>query len=330
MKISKSFFIIAICYLTISTLYVKAVQDEDWENNYFGKVIGWIIDPETNKPVNEEFYIRFYFINSEDPKNPVYLETKSNDEGFFSRKLYPGKYYVDAWPLTHGKYCIVPGPLTNPDKADVLDIKNGQITKMYKKAGIGGDLLVILVGPDGQKINTDNVFGGKRFAVSISNKVTHLAININNEINPSNDKREFYFKNYASGEYDIEFYSKADYIASQTIEDIIIKKNETTVYELVIDINTGIKFRVTDVNGVPKKSVGIWIRSNTYPTFYESGLTDVNGYFTIVGLREGTYYMHYFIETESEEFYGGDIGNINVKKGTIKMENVLFKMVKID
>jgi hypothetical protein len=329
MKILKTFLFGVLCFIIISNLFVNAVEDEDWERNYFGKVVGWILDPVTNKPVNEEFYIRFYFINSEDPDDPVYLDAKSNDKGFFTRKLYPGKYYVYAWPVVRGNYCIMHSPLLDTTKANVLDIKNGQITRMYKKAEIGGDLLVILVDPNGQKINIDEVFKGKKFSVSISNKVTHVAVNIDNKINPSNDRREFYFNNYAPGEYIVEFNTIAG-VAGQRIKNITIKKNETTVHHIIIDIYTGIEGTVTNVNGLPMKSVGIEIRSNTYPTFFSEVFTNSNGYFKLIGMKDGSYNIDYFIEVGNDGFYGGEIRNITVKKGLLTTKNIIFKMVKIE
>ncbi len=308
-----------------------APTGENWEINYYGKVVGWILDPETGKPATDKFRLRFYFLHPDDGKmTKIVYEVDSDNNGHFIRKLFPGRYLVQIGPFTNRKYCHEPTVKKFPDKAYKLEIKKDQITKMYKNAAIGGNLRVFLVGPDGHRLNVEEIFKDAKVTVSISNKETGMRPFIRMRDNPSEDKSEFLFENFAPGKYTVKLNCIFSDIVNQKIDDIIIEKKETTEFRLVIDLNTVLEGIVRDIHGVPVKSVHIEMRGNDDEGFYESTMTDVSGYYRFQGLNEGSYNVDFYIENDNIEFFGGEIKEIIVIKNETNKRDIVFKMIRVE
>jgi hypothetical protein len=300
----------------------------DWEKVPFGKVSGWIIDPDTKQPVNEEFTVYFYYIDENFPENPIFFDIKSDKKGYFQRKLVIGKYYIYNTPISDSRYCSSPNPLLDYENSPIIQIEKGKITKVVGKANIGGDIKVILVGPDGEKVNAEDVFKDKKYSVSVSSKTTGYSISIISTENTSIDKREFFFKNLPSGNYEISLFSTANILGIPAY-NIKIQSKEMTEYKYVLYLNTGIEGTVTTTQNIPLNNAYIKIRNNSEPKIFARLNTNSDGYYKIIGLKPGHYTIIYTFEDQNGDFYGGSKVVVTITKGLLTKQNHILKMIKI-
>ena len=98
-----------------------------------GKVIGLIFDYDNNEIIKEKFRV-FLIPYSEangSIKNYYFSDTQN---GYFSLRVKPGKYYLVFTPLSNGsKYPYFFNPYLNIKKQQIITVEVGKITEIIKK-----------------------------------------------------------------------------------------------------------------------------------------------------------------------------------------------------
>jgi hypothetical protein len=291
MKRKIFYVLIILVFVTISTNLLDGVPQEEWDADNFGKVVIQIFDKDTGEKVNEIFTV--YFFKSLDPWISKSLETyaKTNNKGYLVIKLKPGIYYLQFIPEScQSKYELEPSPNVAEENRQMITVESGKITEVLKKANYGGKLKVILVDPTGRKINPKEEFF-EDIALSafldsenLSSLFMDYRVSISKLTGIKRDLSdgEAVVGRLYPGNYDMSIDFGSLGIRKQNFKGVVIFRNQTTVKEIVIDVNasTGIEGYVIDHNGVPLKDLEVEIQDAT-------SVTDKNGYYRVVGIDEG-------------------------------------------
>ncbi len=303
------------------------IQEEP-DDDSFGKIIVQILNPESGNAIDEVFNIGFYDYQSKNLKRPMIHTAQTDEHGFFSGEIVEGKYYVWAGPASKKTYTWEPYSFyTNQGPGCNINVVKGKITKVFKKAFYGGNLKIILLEPSGQKLDVENVLGNQKFDVSIEHLESNTELFETSKMNPSTDKREFLFKNVSSGHYSIKFSSSSNVVGDK-VKGIIVEAKKTTEYNYIIHTNTGVEGIVKNENGLPVEDVHIVIRGKQGLNIYASTFSNGDGYYKIIGLKEGNYEMHYSIDVLNT-FYSGDINHFEVVSGKMTTQNITFRKTEI-
>ena len=279
----------------------------------FGKVIGQIIDPETNKPVNEKFRVCIY--------NWYYREgdyERYKDCNFFTDEK--GWITMDLPPVTYGllfysqepnsKYSCTYNPIYEkmPEEykemfSCVIKVETGKITRFVSKAIIGGALKVTLVDLAGNPVDPAVAFPGR--------SVSTLGYILNYNLVPGSPSRslklengKFFKKGFFpdnSWEVHLIFFGIGYGVFEK--KDIVIKANEVTEITFAIDPNdiTGVEGKIVDELGNPQKKVRIsFFQKDESIEGDFSCFTDSNGHFMMTGMHEGFYKVEIF---DGHEYY---------------------------
>ena len=312
-------------FTLINSDFLFCMQEEEWDKDNYGKVIGWIFDPETNKRVNEKFAIAFFYVFSEDPKRPECFITSTDSRGYFTINLKPGKYYIQITPNSDdSKFCYEPIPYRIAEGSPTFNVKKGQITEIIKKATVGGNLKVTLVDPNGQKINVQEIFKDKNFSITVYNEKSGEGFSIDRADKTSGDDAESTFYNFFPGKHSVEFSGGTVGCGNKKVHNILIEKNKTTYYDFVIDIFTGIEGIVKNELSVPISSVWVGIRSIDNPDLIAMVFSDANGNFKIIGLTEGWFNLGAIIEINGKTYVTEDI-KVYIKTNEIQKKDIVLK-----
>lgn len=281
----------------ISSRVLLAVPPDSSDMDNYGKVNIRVVDIDTGKPVNEVFKITFYnslLEGGNDESFERYAQTDSRGHAIVT--LRPGIFYMQFQPeSSNSKYEFEPSPVLSEKNRQKISVEIGKVTEVLKKVNYGGHLKIILVDPTGKKIIPKEDFPGKfentgifahvsgegLFGCYIANSKSVSALTDGRD--DLNDGEAIVGRLYP-GIYDITISFGFSGIKKQEITGIQVFRNQTTVQEIVIDIDTttGIEGYVTDQNGNPLESMEIKIQNAAVRT-------DQNGYYKIVGLTEGRY-----------------------------------------
>ena len=118
-------------------------------------------------------------------------------------------------------------------------------------------------------------------------------------------------------------------IPSISLEGIVIEKNSTTEVKVEIDFDdpTGVEGVIYYESGESidnvEVSTGGPIESSE--SISASVYTDQNGYYKIVGLKEGTYYMTFMKEIQDFVFLNISPRKVFVKNGSLTRLDVKLK-----
>ncbi len=325
----KIFYFLGILFVgIICTNLLDGVPQEEWDADNFGKVVIQVFDKSTGEKVNEIFTV--YFFNSLEPGTPVIdnsIETyaETNNKGYLVIKLKPGIYYLQFLPEScQSKYELEPSPVVAEENRQMIKVESGKITEVLKKANYGGKLKVILVDPTGRKINPKEEFFEDIAISAFLDSENFSGLYLNYRVSISRLTR---IKNDLSdgeaevgrlypGNYDMSIGFGSLGIRKQTIKEVKILRNQTTVKEIVIDVNagTGIEGYVTDHNGVPLKDLMVEIQD-------AASRTDKNGYYRVVGIDEGRHIIrvrHSMVTDDglfiNKSFYTEIVKNIIIRK----------------
>lgn len=315
---------VLISYLAI---FVESVN-ADWlppcnKSDECGKIVGWIIDSESNKPVKEEFAVEifpYFAITDKLPGDTYRLKTKT---GHFSIGVKAGRYFITFTPYSEGtkyaEYC-------NPHffKQDqMIEVEKGKITEIRKKVSEGGYLKVIIVNTSYQQVNFRDYFEKGTVNVWLSNDdngYSEPVIFQKKEL----EAGEKTITNLVPGDYRIHsYFPEAGYGVSK--EDFIdIESKKISEYRVVIDSsnNTGIQGFVKDKNGAPLKGVEILICQDI-ENYGNKGFADTisndEGYYKIFGIEEGIYMLR--VECEFKDFY---IYNIKITGNQLLSKDIII------
>jgi hypothetical protein len=312
MKVRNMLFLLALVLgvlISHLAIFVESVNAR-WltpcnNSDECGKIVGWIIDSESNKPVKEEFAVEIfpYFDTADRLPGETYgLKTKT---GHFSIGVRTGRYFIAFTPYSEGtkyaEYC-------NPHffKQDqMIEVEKGKITVIRKKVREGGYLKLIIVNTNYQKVNFRDYFEKGTVNVWVSNDDNGYgepAIFQKEEL----EAGEKTITNLVPGTYRISPYFPEAGYASSKEEYINIESKKISEYRVVIDSsdNTGIQGFVKDKNGAPLKGVEILICQDI-ENYGIKGFADTisndGGYYKIIGIEEGIYMLR--VECDFKDFY---------------------------
>jgi len=270
-------------------------EEEQWDKDNYGKVVIQVLDV-NSEPVKEIFNVIFF--NSlkldglQDIDKITELIRKTNDKGHLVVNLKPGIYYLQYLPESiQSKYAYEPSPLLTEFNRQQIAVESQKITKVFKKVNYAGKLKIVLVDPNGTNLNPEEVFS-KNFGISLNlfsgNGLVGCYMNeyksekdLTKGTDDLNDGRLVIGRLYP-GEYGISINFGSMGYKGKIINDIQIFNNQTTVKEILVNINdtTGIEGYVTDQYGNPLENLYIEVDGAMFET-------DKNGYYRIVGIDVG-------------------------------------------
>ncbi len=317
--------------LTMAILWAAPLPGHAQEGTVvdrYGKIVIQILDPESGNPVDEIFNLVFIDMDYPGVRKPNEYEEKTDNKGYFSAEIHEGDYYLETYPEGGERYSVEPTSFyVKKDYNNYFTITRGKLTKIWKKASIGGNLEVILVESNGQKLDVENLLGENKFSVTIKHTGTNYAPVGESKRNFSPERCSFLFRCIPTGEYKVRFGTPAN-IEGNEYKGIKVEKGKTAEYRYVINVETGIEGIVANSNGEPMKNVEIELRGKNGATDYADAYTNEAGYFKILGLKKGLYKWKYALyDKDTEKFYGEKMGTIQISSGTIHVKNITFKRI---
>ena len=306
-----------------------AESSEEQDPDNYGILRGKIIDEDTGKPVNEKFFVSINDLNY------IMLSrfgTETNENGFFKCKWKPGTYLLYFFPRSHtSKYCWDKNPRFFPGEKNIIKIEKGKITKIVKKATLAGRLKLLLVSKEGDRINPRITFG-KKIDCGVRIQGESLIDNTSGEFFTEGDDfndGEILVHSLCPDIYKVKVTFDGMGIPSISLEDIVIEKNSTTEVEVKIDLDdpTGVEGVIYYESGeaIDNVEVGIGRPLGSPDSISASVYTDQNGYYKIVGLKEGTYDMTFMKEIEDSVFLRILPRKVFVKNGSLSRLDVKLK-----
>lgn len=333
MKVGNILMLLALFFGLIGSNCVTAQtqEAEPLDEDNYGKVLIKVIDVNSLEPVKEIFRVNFF--NSikvlelrEKPFDTSSLEWygKTDNKGHLITRLTPGVYYLQFIPKkSESKYEYEPSPLLSERNRQQITVESYKITEVIKKANYGGKLNIILVDPNGKRINPQvDFFNDIKIKLIIDSEEydfgifpvdTMTAVKLTEGKDDLNDGEVVIGRLYP-GKYKIEIDFGLLGYKHQHIMGIQISRNQTTITEVVVDINnnTGIEGIITDQNGNPLSNLYVNIDSTQTKT-------DQNGFYRIVGIDEGEHLMG--ISSKPYEYNGIFINTVFRVKININMIN---------
>jgi hypothetical protein len=320
MKIGK---IVLMLVLLLGLMGINLLVEGQDADDY-GKLTGWILDPDSGKPVDEVFVIDLFNCVEFESQATLFRHRETNKNGYFSIEINPGQYCMHISPKSlESKYCIEPYHFENDQFNFPIMIEKGKITHIRKKATPGGAIKVRVLDTGGKLVipSTDL---GKKAEISVSIYSSNYIIGslrdhyLYDEMNDGETTiRTLYPSPY---EVSVSFYRTG--YKTLTYENVPVKENEVTGIDFVIDVNdiTGIEGRVLDINGTPSKGIKVTM----IPQFSVSGdfydITDENGHFRITGLTEGLYKI--MLSSTSRGILRTIKGNVEIKKDILLKKDI--------
>ena len=289
-----------------------------------GKIIGRIIDSDTNEIVKEEFTVSIFpFVKDIKQKSCDYYSVKTKN-GQFSINVNPGIYTISFIPnSSKTKYPFNFNPYHPPSDDQIIKVENGKITEIRKNVSEGGYLKLIIVNTNDQKVNFRDYFEKGTVNVWVSNDdkgYGKQAIFQKEEL----EAGEKTIKNLVPGVYRIHsYFPESGYGVSNEIF-IYIERKKISEYRVVIDTsdNTGIHGFVRDINGAPLKGVEILICQDIenygIKGFADTISNDV-GYYKIFGIEEGIYMLR--VESDFKDFY---LHNIKITGNQLLSKDIII------
>jgi len=307
----------------ISSHVLMAVPQEDWDKDNFGKVVGHVIDADNGEPVTEVFYVRFYdCTNESSPERDSYLF--SNGNGYFEKEVSPGVYCVEFIPKSqNSKYSLDPYP-PKATKKQVITILKGQVTEFVKKVFLGGKVFIKLVDQNDVPINFERDFSEDAdVLISVSSRewdTERLLPVLSKKDVPSLNDGEYMIYSLFPGKFNIYLrFSGVGYVNLKK-EGLEIFRGQTHEVKFVINRNdnTGIEGRIIDKNGNPLSDALVWISGEVMVNVR----TDSNGYYRMIGAKEGKYSLRIHKEFESGLYFFDIILDIWISRNSITRKDI--------
>ena len=322
MKAVKLFFMAVLIFLTLSLN--GWVQESEISKNDSGKVVGCIYDYESNKLVTEQYAISLvpYFSDKKPSPRDCYSFI-TNKNGYFSNKVKSGKYFITFMPYEeNSKYASDLNPIDYPEKAMIINVKKGQITKIRKTVYAGGTLKVILVDNLGQKINPFQFFERFNIFIYLENITNTFSFDCSLNDNEINTGEKVIF-GMIPGEYRIGTLFHFSGYGYKENEVINIESKKETIYRIYIDPNdsTGVQGYIKDQSGNPVFSeIEVLNNDENILRGYANVTTDQNGFYKIIGLKKGIY--KFKIDGKADKL----IKNIKIEKDIILTKDIIINI----
>ncbi len=320
-----------------------------------GKVIGWVIDPETKLPIeNEKFDVLFLDCREYrqleiiGPKFKKFKIAEVDKRGHFSMKLKEGEYCVRVVPGDYSgyeryksKYALDPYPGCT-DKKLRIRVKRGQITVIKRVLSYGGSISLEYVNQDGDKIDFIERYSCEEVPSVLilfyskpycSYKVCAIPENSSGYY----EKRTA--RNLYPGKYKaiIEFYTgntcRDDFVFGPVaIREIDVKAKKDTKIRVVLDETTGLIVKVYNKNKKPLKNIEVEVKDNyaiaksiniIYEFYNTICITNDKGVCKILNLNSRINYevSVYNSKTGEEKI----IKNFKIPKGKIRVLKVYLE-----
>jgi hypothetical protein len=320
MKLRNIFVLLVLFFGLIGSNVLVEGQDAD----DYGKLIGWILDPNSGNPVNEVFIVELFNCSRTESEAVLFKQRKTDQNGYFSIEVEPGQYCLHISPNSmESKYCIEPHQFHNDQFYFPLMIEKGKITETRKKATIGGAIKVRVLDTSGSVINpSEDLPKGAEISVSIDSPNYMIGELSQHVVYDNMDDGETIVRTLFPSKYNVRVEFDRTGYKNLYFEDVQVKENEVTEIDCVIDLNdiTGIEGKVVDINGNPMKGMEV----SMIPQFAVGGsfddMTDKDGYYRITGLPEGSYHIMISSREGGLRIYKE---NIEIKKGILTQKDVV-------
>jgi hypothetical protein len=331
MKLRNIFVLLVLFFGLIGSFLamVEAQSGEEQDLDNYGILRGKIIDEDSGKLVNEKF-----FVSINDPNYNLLSRfgTETDENGFFKCKWKTGTYLLYFFPRSRtSKYCWDKNPIFFPGEKNIIKIGKGKITEIVKKAKLAGKLKLLMVSKEGDKINPQIIFGEK---IDCNARIQgeSLIDNTSGEFFTDGDDfndGEMLVHSLCPDIYTLDVTFDGMGIGSIFLEGIVIEKNSTTEVKVKIDLDdpTGIQGDIYYESGELLENVEVSIGGpiESSESITASVYTDQNGYYKIVGLKEGTYYVTFMKEIKRLVFLNISPRKVYVKNGSLSRLDVRLK-----
>lgn len=286
-----------------------------------GKIIGWLYDYDTGMVINEKFAVGIIAVIDGDTYPRVYYELIA-DSGYFSISVKQGKYVIAITPRTKGtKYPYYYDPYKKYKEDEIITVEKGKITEVRKKLQMGGSLKIILTDSNGERIDVIQKYNVSKITFNLKN----MDIDYSTSVSMNKDKieaDEMIIKNLFPGIYDINAYFPKSGLGTRQGGTALIESKKITEYKFVlrIDENTGIQGIISDKNGIPIVSAEVILYKDIENFGFEpfgDVETNENGYFKIVGSKEGIYSLLIVSDQDECRYH-----NIEIKLNRILDKNI--------
>ncbi|MGD2093117.1 MAG: carboxypeptidase-like regulatory domain-containing protein [Candidatus Aminicenantes bacterium] len=320
MRLRNIFVLLVLFFGLIGANALAKGQDAD----DYGKLVGWILDPNSGKPVDEVFIIELFNCSQFESSAVLFKQRKTDKKGYFSIKANPGQYCLHISPNSmQSKYCIEPYHFHNDQFYFPVIIENGKITEIRKKATFGGAIKVRVLDTSGSVINPSaDLPKGAEISVSIDSPNYIIGTLSQHVVYDDMDDGETTVRTLFPSKYNLQVrFSRTGY-KNFNFENVLVKEKEVTEIDCVIDLNdiTGIEGKVVDINGNPIKGIEV----SMIPQFAVGGSfddrTDKDGYYQITGLPEGSYNIMISSREQGLRIYKE---NIEIKKGILTKKHIV-------
>lgn len=331
MRFRNIFVLLVLFFGLFSSLSAmeEAQSGEEQDLDNYGILRGKIIDEDSGKPVNEKFFVS---INDPNYKLISRFGTETDENGFFKCKWKPGTYLLYFFPRSRtSKYCWDKNPRFFPGEKNIITIEKGKITEIIKKATLAGRLKLLMVSKEGDKINPQVIFR-KRIDCDVQIKGESLIDTTSGSFFTDGDDfndGEILVHCLCPDIYTIDVDFEGMGIGSKLLKDIVIEKNSTTEVEVKIDLDdpTGVQGVIYYESGESIENVEVSIGGpiESSESITASVYTDQNGYYKIVSLKEGTYYMTFMKEIKRLVFLNISPRKVYVKNGSLSRLDLKLK-----
>jgi len=311
----KVIFILIILMFDLSFSFSYGNQRDD---NY-GKLVGWIIDPVSNKPVNETFLIEFFNCNELGPLKTYFIRINTNEKGYLSIELKPRHYCIIISPeLKTSKYSIEPDDCYYP-----IIIEKGKITEFKKKATIAGLLKIKIIDIKGKLINIHEKFPTHSEVIAFLTSPNNTFSLISSDLSDDDFKDgEILLHTLYPNTYSIKMTFRYTGFKSLEKHNIIIESGKITEVDFVVDISneTAIEGIVLNKNGYPIKNAEVYLTPNFPVEGDFRTYTNQDGYYKLRGLPEGLFTIHVLFNSTT---YPG--GRVDIKNNDIVHKDISLK-----
>lgn len=317
----RNIYVLLVLFLALIGSYVLC---EGQDADDYGKLVGWILDPNSGKPVNEVFIIELFNCSQFESSAVIFKQRKTDQKGYFSIEAEPGQYCLHISPNSMAsKYCIEPYHFHNGQFYFPVMIEKGKITEIRKKATVGGAIKVRVLDTGGRLINPSaDLPKGAEISVSIHSSNYIIGALSQHRLYDDMDDGETIVRTLFPSKYNVTVNFNRTGYKDLKFENILVKEKEVTEIDCVIDLTdiTGIEGKVVDINGNPIKGIEV----SMIPQFAVGGsfddITDKDGYYRITGLPEGSYHIMISSREGGLRIYKE---NIEIKKGILTQKDVV-------
>jgi len=313
-----AFLVMGIGGVFLLTGAPNSTSDDD----KYGKVTGYIVDPKTGQPVNEIFDVEFITIEDNYYGYRVIERIRTNERGYFSGRVPLGKCFLISIPKKEDSiYCFEPSPLINKKYAIPVSIEKGKTTNIIKTATIGGALRVIFVDKKGREIDPQSQLDENASIHLCAENPNYVYAKVLNCGLFASAAKGIILRKLFPGLYTVTSTFGGLGFPGDKKEGVIVNEGSVTDIKIVFDLEdqTSVEGYVIDKNGKVMKNAEVSLLPKFKSIDIFRGITDKKGYYKITGLPSGFYDVDIYI-TDAPVFILKEI--VEVKKNLTIKKNI--------